>query len=215
MRVLFVSLLLFVSLGMSAQFRTDRLIDVGRSALYYEDYVLSIQYFNRVITSKPYLYEPWFYRAVAKFYLDDYVGAEKDCSEAIKLNPFVSDVFELRGLCFIRQGRFADAVTDYDKSISFNPYNKSLWYNRVLCRIEDKDYDGADADLDSMTSMWKNYAKAYSLKAEVCLHRKDTLAAAKHLDRSLEVDPYDGNIWSMRAMISLSQRQWKGADEQL
>lgn len=49
----------------------------GRSALYYEDYVLSIQYFNQVLNAKPYLYEPWYLRGVAKFYLDDYVGAEK------------------------------------------------------------------------------------------------------------------------------------------
>ena len=76
MRKFVISLLLLLaSVGASAQFRTDRLIDVGRSALYYEDYVLSIQYFNQAILSKPYLYEPWFFRAVAKFYLDDYVGA--------------------------------------------------------------------------------------------------------------------------------------------
>ena len=87
-------LLLLASLSASAQFRTDRLMDVGRSALYYEDYVLSIQYFNQVIMVKPYLYEPWFLRAVAKFYLDDYVGAEKDCSEAIRLNPYVPNLFE-------------------------------------------------------------------------------------------------------------------------
>ena len=95
-----------LSITISAQFRTDRLIDIGRSALYYEDYVLSIQYFNQVINVKPYLYEPWFYRAVAKYYLDDYVGAEKDCSEAISLNPYITDIYELRGLCNIRQHKF-------------------------------------------------------------------------------------------------------------
>ena len=39
-----------------AQLNTDRLITIGRSALYYEDYVVSIQYFNQAITAKPYLY---------------------------------------------------------------------------------------------------------------------------------------------------------------
>ena len=72
-----------------AQFNTDRLLMIGRSALYYEDYVLSIQYFNQAISSKPYLYEPWFFRGVAKFYLDDYVGAESDCTEALERNPYV------------------------------------------------------------------------------------------------------------------------------
>ena len=31
----------------NTQFNTDRLVMIGRSALYYEDYVLSIQYFNQ------------------------------------------------------------------------------------------------------------------------------------------------------------------------
>ena len=178
-------LLLLASLSVSAQFRTDRLIDVGRSALYYEDYVLSIQYFNQVIMVKPYLYEPWFLRAVAKFYLDDYVGAEKDCSEAIRLNPYVPNLFELRGLCRIKQQKYDEAIADYDKTIEFNPYDKNLWFNRVLCKMEKKDYDAANVDLDSMMGMWKTYAKAFTLKAEVCMQQKDTVEGAKYLDKSL------------------------------
>ena len=39
-----------------AQFNVDRLITSGKVALHYEDYVLSIQYFNQVIALKPFLY---------------------------------------------------------------------------------------------------------------------------------------------------------------
>ena len=76
-----------------AQFNTDRLITIGRSALYFEDYVLSIQYFNQAISAKSYMYEPWYFRAVAKYYLDDYVGAESDCTEAIQRNPYVVGIY--------------------------------------------------------------------------------------------------------------------------
>lgn len=214
-KVLTLIFLVCIQLAAVAQYKTDRLIDVGRSALYYEDYVLAIQYFSQVITAKPYLYEPWFLRGVAKFYLDDYTGAEQDCTEAIRINPYIPDVFELRGLCLIRQGRFKDAVADYDKCIGFNPYNKGLWYNRVLCRIQDKDYKAANRDLDSMMVMWKTYPKSYALKAEVCLQQKDTISGARYLDKSLELDPYDGEAWTMRAMISLTQKKWKDADAQL
>ena len=34
---------------------TDRVMTIARNALYFEDYVLSIQYFNQVINAKPYL----------------------------------------------------------------------------------------------------------------------------------------------------------------
>ena len=93
-----------------AQFNTDRLIMIGRSALYYEDYVLSMQYFNQVIAARPYLYEPWYLRGVAKYYLDDYAGAESDCTEALTRNPYVVGIYELRGLCRIQQKNFTDAI---------------------------------------------------------------------------------------------------------
>lgn len=42
------------------QINTDRVMTIGKNALYFEDYVLSIQYFNQVIGVKPYLAEPYF-----------------------------------------------------------------------------------------------------------------------------------------------------------
>jgi len=68
-------------LSMQAQINTDHMMTIGRNALYFEDYVLSIQYFNQVIKAKPYLAEPYFFRGVAKLYLEDYAGAEDDCSK--------------------------------------------------------------------------------------------------------------------------------------
>ena len=53
---------LFTLLPLHAQYNTDQLLKVGRAALFYEDYVLSIQYFNQAISAKPYLFEPWYYR---------------------------------------------------------------------------------------------------------------------------------------------------------
>ena len=47
-----------LSLCTFAQLNTDRITAIGRNALYFEDYVLSIQYFNQVIHLKPYLSEP-------------------------------------------------------------------------------------------------------------------------------------------------------------
>ena len=49
----FLLFYLFTFLPLMAQFNTDRLVMVGRSALFYEDYVLSIQYFNQAISQKP------------------------------------------------------------------------------------------------------------------------------------------------------------------
>ena len=208
-------LLVMMTATARAQYNTDRVLTAGRSALYYEDYVLSIQYFNSIITLKPFLYEPWFYRGLAKYCLGDYTGAESDCTEAMKLNPYVVGIYELRGICRVRQDNYKGAIADYDMAIKYAPTEQGFWYNRVLCRMEDGDYDTANADLDSMLTRWKVYAKAWQLKAEVSLRQQDTLSAAGYLDKALEQDPYDASLWSMMAMVSLSRKKWKDADEQL
>ena len=212
MRRIFLFLALLPLLA-QAQFNTDRLVMIGRSALYYEDYVLSIQYFNQAISQKPWLFEPWFFRGVAKYYLDDFRGAETDCSEAIERNPYVVSAYELRGLCRINQKKFAEAVKDYDRALRYDPENQSLWHNRVLCLIQEKDYDRAMLEIDTMMTRWSKYARAYSMQAEIYLLQKDTTKAVKALDKSLELDPYDGGIWAERAVISLSREKWKEGEE--
>ena len=208
--LLFLALL---PLMVQAQFNTDRLVMIGRSALYYEDYVLSIQYFNQAISMKPWLYEPWFFRGVAKFYLDDFRGAENDCSEAIERNPYVINAYELRGLCRINQKKYRDAIKDYDRALRYNPDNQGLWHNRILCLIQEKDYDLALAQIDTMSTRWSKYARAYAMQAEIYLLKQDTTKAVKSLDKSLELDPYDGGIWAERAVISLARQKWKEGEE--
>ncbi|MBO4607611.1 MAG: tetratricopeptide repeat protein [Prevotella sp.] len=214
-RRVFIIIMTLLSLHVSAQFKVDRLIMSGRSALYYEDYVLAIQHFNRAISSKSYLYEPWYYRAVAKFYLDDFVGAEADCTEAINLNPYVTSIYELRGLCRIRQHKYEEAIQDYDRALKDDPSGQNFWFNRALCRIELKDYDRAQLELDTIVKKWSKYSRAYSVKAGVYLMQNDTTSAAEWLDKALKLDPYDGEMWMTRANISMSRAQWKDADEQL
>ncbi len=200
---------------MMSQFNTDRLITIGRSALYYEDYVLSIQYFNQAITAKPYLYEPWFFRGVAKFYLDDFAGAESDCTSAIERNPYVTNCYELRGLCRIHQNRYEEAAADYTSALKYDPENQGLWHNRVLCYIRGKDYERALGQLDTMIARWPRNAAPYSMRAEVYMQQKDTVKALEAIEKSIEIDPYDGSLWGARAIISLSRSEWQQSEEYL
>ena len=207
--------MLFLPLAAAAQYNTDRLIMAGRSALYYEDYVLSIQYFNQAIEAKPYNYEPWFYRALAKYYLEDYIGAEEDCTRAISINPFVGEVYDLRAFCYISVERYADAVKDYTSYLDGDPYNKNTWYNRVLCRINGEQYDEARSELDFMIKRWKDFSKAYSLQAEVSFLKKDTIEGEKWLDKSIKLDPYDGSTWAAKAMVAAHRDEWENTDKYL
>jgi len=197
------------------QLNTDRLITIGRSALYYEDYVLSMQYFNQAIAAKPYLYEPWFFRAVAKYYLDDYAGAEADCTEALNRNPYVVSIYELRGLTRIQQKKFSEAAQDYNRALKYDPENRGLWHNRVLCRIQNEEFDLALAELDTIQQRWSQYAGAWAMRSDVYLQQKDTTKAIDALQRSIDLDPYDGRTWAARSQISLMREEWPEAEEQL
>lgn len=198
-----------------AQYNTDRLLAIGRSALYYEDYVLSMQYFNQVISAKPFLYEPWFFRAIAKYSLDDFAGAEADCNEAIERNPYVEGIYELRGLTRIQQKKYAEAINDYNSALRYDPENRGLWHNRVLCHMRNNELDTAMQELDTMLTRWSRYAQGYAIQADIHMQKADTAAAIASLEKSLEIDPYDGHTWAARSIISLSREEWKDAEAQL
>lgn len=85
-------------------------MNIGRNALYFEDYILSMQYFNQVIKVKPYMAEPYFYRGVAKLSLDDFKGAEEDCT-------LVSNVILLLSMP-IKFGGLPDRILGIIKALS-------------------------------------------------------------------------------------------------
>ena len=137
----FVALFLYVSVAAVAQINTERVTRMGRNAMYYEDYVVSIQYFNQVISAKPYLYEPYYLRGLAKFYLGDYKGAEADCTMAIERNPFVVTTYNIRGLARINMNNFDGAAQDYSNITRNDPDNQTIWHDLVICYLNAKQYD--------------------------------------------------------------------------
>ena len=200
---------------MTAQINTDRVLLMGRNALYYEDYVLAIQRFNMVITAKPWLAEPYFYRGLAKFYLEDFQGAEIDCNNAVERNPYAINNYVLRALCRINQKRYELAEQDYHKSLGINPLDKNSWHNLVLCQIELKEYAQADSSLDVMIHHWPKETEQYNLKAQVALLRTDTIQAEEWTDRALTIDAYEGKAWSLKAMFQAGREEYKAAEESL
>lgn len=212
-KALFV-LLACPQLGWS-QINADRVMLMGRNALYYEDYVLSMQYFNMVINAKPYLSEPYFYRGLAKFYLEDFSGASLDCKEAVEKNPFVARNYELLGLCFINLKQYEEARDAYQKLLKLEPENRNGWYNYILCEAETEHYEQAMNSLDSVIRKWPAEAQFYTVKAQVAFQQKDTVLAEQALKQALEVDQYDERVWEMLAMISLSRKDYKAGEEQL
>ena len=195
-----------------AQINTEQVVNIGRNALYFEDYILAIQYFNQAIKAKPFLAEPYFYRSVAKISLEDYQGAEQDAGMAIERNPFIVDAYQVRGVSRQNLGNFARAVEDYDAGLNLMPEDKNLLFNRAVCETALRNYDEAQQTFDRLLTLDRRHDRAYIGLAQMNLARKDTTAALDNLNRGIALSKNNASAYVMRAEIaSRSQHDFESA----
>ncbi len=210
---LLISLVLFFAslLSLQAQINTDHMMTIGRNALYFEDYVLSIQYFNQVIKSKPYLPEPYFFRAVAKLYLEDYAGAEEDCSKTLELNEFMVKAYICRSYARMKQGNNDGAIRDCERGLEFDIENKPLLYHKGFALVSAKRFGEAEVCLNEMIRRYPTDVDAYMAKGQMNVERGDTLAAIEDFSRTISVDKYYAPGWGARGWVSLMKDRYSNA----
>jgi tetratricopeptide (TPR) repeat protein len=200
---------------MSAQLNTDKILTIGRNALYFEDYVLSIQYFNQVIRVKPYLSEPYMFRSIAKIQLGDYEGAEADGSEAIERNPFVPEAFYARGFSRMKIGKYEEAYKDFSKALEFSPNSQHL----LLSRMDASDRAGkpkeALRDIQSLIRLFPGNSNYYYEKGRICLSLKDTTEAENSFNALIKNDSLNYIGWSARALLKMQKNDKTGAFQDL
>lgn len=210
-KAILLLLLQICSLSIFAQINTDRVLAIGRNALYFEDYVLSIQYFNQVIKSKPWLAEPYFYRAVAKVNLDDFKGAEEDCTLCLERNPFLVQAYYARGIARQSQEKYVEAIEDYNKGLEFKPEDRQMLVNKAVACIQKKDYTGAESVFDDLMVSHPKYSMNYITRGAMYLEKGDTLKALADYDKALEMDPYYAPAYGNRAILHYQMNDLKDA----
>lgn len=208
-QILLVSIMCFISA--TAQINTDRVMIIGRNALYYEDYILAIQYFNQVIQAKPYLAEPYFFRAIGKYYLEDMKGTEDDCTLALERNPFMTRAYQLRADARQGQEKYEDALTDYKKALSSNPRDKFSLINTGIVYMQLKDYDEAESSLNRLSDLYPKYLQGYLVKAAMYIESGDTLKAFDNYNYALGLDKYDSQTYSLRGLLYYHTHQYDSA----
>ena len=188
--------------SLHAQINTDQVIKIGRNALYFEDYILAIQYFNQAIKAKPFLAEPYFYRSVAKISLEDYRGAEQDAGLAIDRNPFIVDAYQVRGVSRQNLGDYRGAVEDYDAGLNLMPEDKNLLLNRAVCESALKNYDEAQQTFERLLQLDHRNDRAYIGLAQMNLARQDTVTALDNLNHGIALSKKNASAYVMRAEIA-------------
>lgn len=206
-RIIILLVLLLGAVQARAQINAEQIVKVGQNALYFDDYVLSIQYFNRAIAAKPYLAQPYFFRAVAKLNLEDFSGAEADASAAIERNPFIPEVYEVRGVARQNQGNFRGAVEDYDHAERLLPNNRNLMFNKAIALQQLHETDSARRAFDNLIAEHPGYANAYVGRARLLVEKADTVAALADLDKALELNNKLPNAYVIRASLLMASRE--------
>lgn len=194
-----------------AQWNTERILAIGRNALYFEDYVLSIQYFNQVIRIKPYMAEPYMYRAMAKIQLGDDQGAEVDASEAIDRNPFLPQAYYIRGFARRKLNNFKGALADFSKAYEFSPDNTNLLMNRMDTYIRLEDYKSAMKDLETCMRLNPKLTNLYYEKGFIQLSLKDTTAAENSFVKLTQADSTNTSGWSALALLKMQKQDENNA----
>jgi tetratricopeptide (TPR) repeat protein len=205
-RLYVLSVLAFIAGAVPAiaQINAEQIVKVGQNALYFDDYVLSIQYFNRAIAAKPYLAQPYFLRAIAKLNLEDYRGAEEDAAEAIERNPFIPEAYEVRGVARQNMGKYQGAVEDYDHAAELLPNNRNLMFNKALALQQLGKADSAMVVFDELLEMHPGYAHAYVARARVKAEQADTVGAMADLDQALGISNKLAYAYVIRASLEMA-----------
>ena len=183
--------------------------------MYFEDYVLSIQYFNQVIHLKPYLSEPYFYRAIAKIQLEDYQGALKDCNAAIERNPFSPGCYYARGYVYRQLNMLDKAEADYSEALHFSPENRTYMLLRADTRAQMEHYDEALEDIEQMLKREPQAATIWSEKGRICIAKKDTAAALTAFEKATIYDKTNPAVWSALGVTNLMLNHEEDAYVQL
>lgn len=196
-------LMLLLSLtGLRAQINIERTLDVGRNALYFEDYVLAIQYFNQVIAVRPNQAEPYLLRAIAKYNLDDFHGAEADATMALDRNPFLPDAWEVRAVTRQNLGKPAEAIADYRGALRQLPLNRHMMFNMALAQADAGLTAEADSTFAQIIEEYPRYDDARLGRAQLMLQQADTAAARVELAKAIEINPKSAQALVLRSMLA-------------
>ena len=206
-KIVFTYLFILATFSGFAQLNTERIMAIGQNALYFDDYVLSIQYFSQIIKVKPYMAEPYMYRAIAKIQLGDFQGAENDAALAIERNPFLAHAYYTRGFANLKLEKFKEADEDFTYALEYNPGSLEYLKARIEARERSKNLDKTLQDLKQLQKLNR---KEHSLNYEIgriYLQMKDTVSAESSFRQMMLADSSSYIGFSAIALLKMQKNE--------
>ena len=103
--------------------KITRLFETGVQMISLGFYKRSIDYFDKVIISKPNFAEAWNKRATVYFMMGEFDKSMLDIVKTLELEPRHFGALDGMSLIFIHQGQYQEALRVYDKMLEIFPYS--------------------------------------------------------------------------------------------
>ncbi len=212
MKKSFISFLLaMISLSAFSQLNTDHYFYIGRSRIYFGNYVSAIENLNIVIKIKPHLPEPYFFRGMAKHYIDDFRGAKADYDKAIDIKPFYPEAYMYRGMANYELKNFDEALKDYSNALEYNSTDPDIYNNRGITKVAMEDIDGAIADYTKAIELKPTAANTYLNRSSAKQMKNDWDGAIKDCDAAIKIRPHFAGAYLMRGIAKFEKNDLASA----
>ncbi len=197
-------LFLFLAFPAISQINANRALINGRAALSYNDYIIAIQYFNKVIEYKPQLAEAYFFRAIAKIQLEDFTGAINDCHKFLLINPYDPRAYYARGYAQRNLGNHEKALLDFSKALEFNPNNVDYQLSKIEALIKNEKFEDALLEISHLHALNKEKENLLLIeKGFIFFQQGDTIKAFNTFTDAIKKSPKQIEAWGARAYINL------------
>ena len=203
----------FISTSLSAQWNTNKMLQMGQNALYFNDNVRAIDDFNSIIRIKPYLSEPYFFRGLAKLNLSDYTGALADFSEAINLNPNYFHAFAYRAISYSRLGNYASSLEDYKKAIVLDPTVSYVYANRGQAYASMGKLDEAEKDFSKSLKIDNTQVLAYLNRALIREKLDNIEGALSDCNSAIRLNVFSDEAFRLRGYLYYQKKDYHNAIE--
>ena len=204
-----ILILVFILIAISSfsQLDTRNIIYKGRYDIYNKQYHDAIKKFNSVITVKPELVEPYFYRGIAKYELKDYKGAELDLLKVIDMNSFYISAYHYVGIVYGSMSDYNLAIKYLDKAIDLSPYDASILLSRGITRLQMKDTESAIEDFNKAIKLNNQLPELYLNKGVAYMVKDDYESAIVQFNKAIKLNVFYADAYARRGLANLELKK--------
>jgi tetratricopeptide (TPR) repeat protein len=210
-RIFIVFLIAVISLPAYSQLNIEQYFYIGRSRIYFGNYVSAIENLNIVIKLRPNMPEPYFYRGMAKHYIDDFRGAKIDYDKALYIKPFYPEAYMYRGMANYELKNYKEALSDYSKALEYKSDDQAIYNNRGITKAAMEDLDGAIADYTKAVELDPLSTNSYLNRSSAKQMKGDLEGAIKDCDAAIRIRPHFASAYLMRGIAKFEKEDYAGA----